>query len=108
MTQETRTCQNCKKDFRIDPEDFAFYEKMKVPAPTFCPQCRLIRRFSWRNERALYKRKSDLSGNALFSSYSSDVAFPVYDQEEWLSDVWDPLAYGQDYDFFRPFFEQYK
>ena len=30
--------QNCKKEFTIEPEDFNFYEKIKVPAPTFCPK----------------------------------------------------------------------
>ena len=49
-------CQNCKKDFVIEPEDFNFYEKIKVPPPTFCPECRLIRRFARRNEKALYHR----------------------------------------------------
>ena len=27
---EKRICQNCKKEFTIDPEDFNFYEKIKV------------------------------------------------------------------------------
>jgi len=36
---ENRICQNCKSDFIIELEDFSFYEKMKVPAPTFCPYC---------------------------------------------------------------------
>ena len=51
---ENKTCQCCKQDFTIEPEDFDFYEKIKVPAPTFCPDCRMQRRFAWRNERALY------------------------------------------------------
>jgi RNA polymerase subunit RPABC4/transcription elongation factor Spt4 len=37
---ETKNCQNCKKDFNIEPDDFSFYEKMKVPVPTWCPECR--------------------------------------------------------------------
>src|SRR3989338_7876517 len=51
MKSETKNCQNCKKDFTIEPDDFGFYEKIKVPPPTFCPECRLIRRLVWRNER---------------------------------------------------------
>ncbi len=35
MESQTKNCQNCKKDFIIEPEDFNFYEKIKVPAPTF-------------------------------------------------------------------------
>ena len=38
MTGEQKNCQNCKKDFVIEPDDFLFYEKMKVPAPTFCAE----------------------------------------------------------------------
>jgi len=36
---EVKTCQNCKKDFTIEPDDFAFYEKMKVPAPHHSRKC---------------------------------------------------------------------
>jgi len=28
---ETKNCQNCKNDFTIEPDDFSFYEKIKVP-----------------------------------------------------------------------------
>ena len=31
----------------------------------------------------------------------------VYDRDYWWSDKWDQLASGRDYDFSRPFFEQY-
>jgi len=41
---ETKNCQNCKKDFTIEQDDFSFYEKIKVPPPTFCPECRYKRR----------------------------------------------------------------
>jgi len=29
MTSETKTCQNCKQNFVIEPEDFKFYEKIR-------------------------------------------------------------------------------
>lgn len=37
---EKRICQNRKNSFEIEAQDFAFYEKIKVPAPTWCPDCR--------------------------------------------------------------------
>ncbi len=104
---ETKNCQKCKKDFVIETEDFNFYEKIKVPLPTFCPECRLVRRFASTNERVLYKRKCDFSGADIFSMYSSDTKFPVYDKDIWYSDKWDPYQYGMDYDFSRSFFEQF-
>lgn len=104
---ETRACQNCKKDFTIEPEDFNFYEKIKVPPPTFCPDCRSIRRMTGANERVLYYRKCDLSGEKILSMYPENTTFPVYHPKEWYSDKWDPHQYGMDYDFSRPFFEQF-
>ena len=63
MDQETITCQNYKNNFVIEPEDFNFYDKIKVPAPTWCPECGLIKRLAWRGERSFFKRKCDLCGN---------------------------------------------
>ena len=60
LKSENRICQNCKCDFTIEPDDFGFYEKIKVPPPTFCFECRLQRKMVRRNERTLYKRICDL------------------------------------------------
>src|SRR3989344_4014278 len=107
MNPETKICQNCKQNFVIEPDDFAFYEKIKVPPPTFCPECRMIRRMTWRNERTLYKRNCDLCGKNFFSVYKTKEPFPVYCRECWYSDKWDPLDYGFSYNFEKPFFSQF-
>ncbi|MSU54738.1 MAG: hypothetical protein EXS48_02835 [Candidatus Staskawiczbacteria bacterium] len=100
-------CQNCKQDFVIEPDDFAFYEKMKVPAPTWCPECRLQRRLVWRNERVLSRGVCDLCGAKTISTYSQKTPFPVYCAPCWRSDKWDALKYGREYDFNKPFFAQF-
>lgn len=104
---ETKKCQNCKKDFNIEKVDFDFYEKVKVPPPTFCPLCRVQRRMAFRNERVLYKRKSDFSGEEIFTSIPPESRVKIYEGEIWISDKWNPLDYGVDYDFSRPFFVQF-
>jgi len=103
---ERRNCQNCKNDFTIEPDDFLFYEKIKVPAPTFCPNCRFIRRLMWRNERSFYHRKCDLCGKKIISVFE-DEKMKVYCQDCWLSDKWEASTYNLDYDFNKTFFEQY-
>jgi hypothetical protein len=105
---EKRNCQNCKSDFVIEPDDFSFYEKIKVPAPTFCPYCRFTRRMLWRNERSLYKRKCDICEKYIIAIHSSEVTFPVYCPECYKSDNWGAENYAKDYDFNKPFFEQWK
>ncbi len=108
MNQETKICQNCKQNFVIEPEDFEFYAKIKVPAPTFCPERRMQRRLSFRNEKILYRRKCDSCQKDIVSIYHKDSPYTVYCQKCWWSDDWDSLAYGRKYDFGKPFFSQFQ
>ncbi|MCR4327896.1 MAG: hypothetical protein NUV53_00040, partial [Patescibacteria group bacterium] len=101
-----QACQNCKTQFTIEPEDFDFYKKIDVPPPTFCPECRYQRRLMVRNERNFYKRECDLCKNSIVSMYSAEKPFPVYCSECWWGDGWDPMQYGAEYDFSKPFFVQ--
>ncbi|MFH1769321.1 MAG: hypothetical protein ABH833_01490 [Parcubacteria group bacterium] len=109
MISETKQCQNCKQDFIIEPDDFAFYEKMGVPVPVWCIDCRLQRRFSFRNERILYKRKCNAPGHDedIISIYSPDKKIKVYDHNFWWGDDWDPMEYGMDLDFSISFMKQF-
>lgn len=108
MKEETRQCQNCKKDFIIEPDDFRFYEKIKVPPPTFCPDCRLQRRLAWRNDFVFYNRTCDLCNRNIISIYSPNNPQIIYCNKCWWSDKWDPKSYGIDFDFSRPFFGQFR
>lgn len=101
-------CKKCSELFVIEPEDFAFYERIGVPSPTLCPQCRMIRRLIWLDERALYHDRCDRCKKEIFSLYAPESPFTVYCQPCWFSDQWDPLDYGREYDFERPFFQQFE
>ena len=104
---ETRTCRLTGQSFTITDKDLIFYQKIGVPLPTLCPEERERRRLAWRNERFLYKRECGLCKKSMISIYDLTCKFPVYCEECWWNDQYDPLAYGQDYDFSRPFFEQF-
>src|SRR3989344_768359 len=105
---ETKVCQNCKVSFTIDASDFSFYEKVQVPPPTFCAQCRFQRRLSFANERYLYKNTCGLCGKNMIAMYPPGTPFPVYCLDCYRGDKWDPFSFGKPYDFNRPFFEQFK
>ena len=119
MDTEKKICQNCKKDFVIEPDDFAFYEKIKVPPPTWCPDCRLIRRSIFLNLVNLFKKtpasakgfgeaKEAGESKKIFSTYPEEANVKIYDHDYWWSDNWDPMDYGVGIDFKRPFLEQLK
>lgn len=113
---EKKTCKQCGAKFEVTDEDLAFLKKIspafagkayEIPAPTLCHTCRQIRRLGWRNERSLYKRKCDKTGEEIVSVYSPDKPYKVYKNSVWKSDVWDPMSFGRDFDSDRPFFEQF-
>lgn len=105
---ETRNCQNCKQDFNIELDDFSFYEKMKVPAPTFCPSCRKQRRLVSRNEFSFYNRTCNLCERQIISQYSPEAPLTIYCNKCWWGDKWDPKSYTIDFDWEKPFFPQFQ
>ena len=106
MDSETKQCQKCNKDFTIEPDDFAFYEKLDLPLPAMCPICR------WKYLLAFWVfgrfriAKSALSGKTIITVFPESVPFPIYDRTEFVSDAWDSLIYGKDYNQSMPFIDQ--
>lgn len=107
MNREQRTCGQCQTDFFVEPEDMAFYGKLQVPVPSRCPNCRNQRRLAWRNDRVFYARNCDKTGTQFISIYAPGKPYTVYEPDAWYADDWDPMDYGRDFDFSRPFFEQF-
>ncbi|MDO8664206.1 MAG: hypothetical protein Q7K44_01495 [Candidatus Liptonbacteria bacterium] len=108
MQDEIKICQNCKQGFEIDVQDFDFYKKMDVPPPTWCPDCRMMRRLAFTNIQNLYKRSCAKCAKSIISIYSPDKPMSVYCLQCWWADSWDGTEYAMDYDSSRPFLEQVK
>jgi hypothetical protein len=115
-----KKCVQCEQDFEVFQDEVEFLKKMEFrfgerkysfPESDRCPDCRNQIRTAHRNESKLYQRKSDLSGKQVISLYPQEASwggsFTIYTQEEWNSDDWDPMDYGREFDFSRPFFEQF-
>ncbi len=105
---ENKICQNCKLEFVVEQEDFNFYKKMQVPAPTWCPECRMIRRIACHNGWSLFYRNCDKCGKRTLSMYPPSQKITVYCQPCWWADDWDGTEYAMDYDSSKPFLAQLK
>jgi hypothetical protein len=112
----TIPCKHCQAEFLFDEEDRQFIRRLdpsiegntfSLPAPTLCPACRLQRRASFRNDQHYYRGACLLCKKSLISIYSPDKAVPILCHDCYWSDRFDPLEYGCEYDFDRPFFEQF-
>ncbi len=111
-----KICAQCSAEFPVYEEDRKFLDmlspvvggkKFPLPEPTLCPFCRQQKRFATRNERTLYRRTCDATGKQIISCFPQNSDFTIYDNKVWWSDFYDPLQYGRDFDFKKPFFEQF-
>jgi len=111
-----KTCTSCKKQFEFSIEDKKLLEKLtpaiagqkiQLPEPSMCFNCRHREKLSFYNRRHLYRKKCDLTGKMMVSVLSPDKPYKAYNVNDWFSDKWDPMEYGRDFDFSRTFFEQF-
>ncbi|MCX6807376.1 MAG: hypothetical protein NTZ80_01015 [Patescibacteria group bacterium] len=112
-----KNCIKCNEQFEVSDQDRAFYDRVSpvfnqqkylIPEPTMCPDCRRQRRLSFRNERNLYYRNCDLCKKKILTFFSPTGPIKrVYCGDCYNGDKWDPEAYGRDFDFNKPFFEQF-
>src|SRR5258708_1961499 len=102
------SCKNCKKNFTMGTDDFNYYEKVNVPPPTWCPECRLIRRWAFTNTWSIFWRNCDVCNERTMSIYPPEDKIKVYCPKCWWQDSWDGTEYSMDYDPSRPFLEQVK
>ena len=110
------SCKHCQSDFPIEEEDRAVFQKLapvfggeryNFPTPSLCPECRQQRRLSFRNDQNYYRNECSICKSSLISIYSPDKPYPIVCDTCFWSDEWDPKAFGRDFDFSRPFFEQF-
>jgi hypothetical protein len=101
-------CNKCQQNFTFDKDDFSFYEKMKVPVPNVCPDCRFKIRALWRNEMSLYSgQKCNLCQKNIISMYNPKGGYNVYCYDCWFSNDMDARDYALLYNKEKSFFEQF-
>ncbi|OGY98599.1 MAG: hypothetical protein A2855_01990 [Candidatus Liptonbacteria bacterium RIFCSPHIGHO2_01_FULL_57_28] len=55
-------CTNCKKNYRVIPDEFSFYKRLNIPLPRLCPDCRHARRMAARGPNKLWPRQCSCAG----------------------------------------------
>jgi hypothetical protein len=65
---------DCTTAFRLIPNEIQFYERMKLPTPALCPNCRHARRMQWRNPPRLWTRACARCKKPIKTSYAPPAA----------------------------------
>lgn len=115
-----KNCSICGKPFTVSDTEKNLLGKLapniggktfQIPIPDSCPDCRLQIRTAHRNEQYLYHAVSAKTGKPIVSLYAPGTPWAkdlkIYEHDEWWKDDWDAISYGRDFDFNRPFFDQF-
>ncbi len=87
MGKTIHTCIATGKEFLITDQELKFYERKGLPLPVHCPAYRHKQRMALRNERTLYKRKCDFSGESMLSTIPENAPYKVYSQKHFWEQI---------------------
>lgn len=102
-----RVCQQSGEHFYISERELAYCEREGVPPPLVSPRMRIQQLGAFRNRSHLFQSVCAHSGKKILSQFPPARNLVVYDVDIWESDAWSGFDYGREYDFTRPFFEQF-
>lgn len=102
-----KTCSITGLPFFISEQEIAFCTEHDIPLPTISPLERIRKTCAFLSSIYLYPTKCALTGKDILTFIPPHKGLVVYDIDAWMSEEWEPLDQGQDYDFSRPFFEQF-
>lgn len=71
-------CHECNHPFQIIHQELSFYEKMSLPSPQYCPDCRHRRRFLLRRPRKLWQRACHRCKNMMNTAFSPESPEIIY------------------------------
>ena len=77
----------CTTAFRMIPAELEFYQRMKLPTPSLCPNCRHFERLALRNPFKLYSRQCAKCQKEIETSYTPDRPEIVYCEQCYQQEV---------------------
>ena len=90
ILNEILECFQCGRNYKIIPNELAFYKKWQIPIPRNCFFCRFKKRFSLRTPSKLWHRKCMKEGcdNEFETSYVPDRPEIVYCERCYQAEVY--------------------
>jgi hypothetical protein len=89
VTKEIYVCESCSKNYKVIPNEFLFYQKLDIPLPRLCPDCRHYRRVESRGPNKLWHRSCMNEGcnNEFETSYSPERKEIIYCEHCYQNEV---------------------
>jgi hypothetical protein len=107
LTPHTRTCVETGEEFEITEKDIEMCKSLRVPPPKTNWIVRMRQKRSFMGGYDLYRRTLP-DGQSVVTMYDPESFTKILPAKDWYSDAFDPMAYGQDADPNRSFFDQWE
>lgn len=88
IISEILACHDCGRNYRIIPQELAFYRKLSLPIPLKCSNCRHKERMKFRVSRHIWKRTCFKCGLEIETTYSPDRNEKVYCESCYLKEIY--------------------
>lgn len=88
ILQETLACETSGKNFRIIPQEFAFYKQQNIPVPHKHPDTRYSDRLALNNLFTLYDRACKKCGANIKTTYAPNRTEIVYCEKCYLGTIY--------------------
>ena len=88
ITKELLACTECRKNYRVIPQELDFYRTQQFPIPRLCTDCRYLGRIARRNPQKLWNRTCKKCNEAIVTSYAPDRPEIVYCERCYLDTIY--------------------
>ncbi len=88
ICNEVLACIDCKRNYKITPQEFSFYKKIPAPLPRSCPNCRHLKRFQRKTKTAICNRQCDRCAQEIKTVYPKEGSEIVYCDNCYFAEVY--------------------
>lgn len=78
ITKEVLACASCARNYKITPQELSFYQKLVLPIPRRCFNCRHVDRITRRGPMQLFNRTCSKCSKAIKTTYAPTRPEIVY------------------------------
>lgn len=87
LAKEILACSSCNRNYKITPQELAFYKKMALPVPRRCFNCRHIDRIARRGPMKLFDRTCAHCSKAIRTTFAPERPEIVYCEECYQKEI---------------------
>lgn len=104
---QVRTCHISGQKFFVSDQEEEYCRSQNIPLPNISPIERIRAVTSFDNCLHLYNGQCAWTKESILTTLPPELGHITYNPDVFIGSEWDPLSYGRDYDFSRPFFDQF-